>query len=152
MQRMAAQANLNFAVTRARIQAADAAIGRPPRNMLETEHSLVKVVKDAGYEDFGFVLFRTDFTSDSRWERFVAEWNVLIDKRLDEALPETGLQRIKEKVFTKIVDDDCMSGMGPENVALYVLSLVFLLLLLDCSYCNLSHFKRDADGSIIILC
>jgi hypothetical protein len=140
MQRMAAQANLNFAATKARIQAADAAIGRAPRNILETEHSLVKVVEDAGYEDFGFVLFRTDFTSESRWERFVAEWDILIDKRLNEALPETGLQRIKEKVVTKIVDDDCMSGMGPENVALYVLSLLFLPFL-DCSCCNLFHSR-----------
>ena len=128
---MTAQANLNFAATKARIQAADAAIGRPPRNMLDTEHHLVKIVKDAGYEDFGFVLFRTDFTSDSRWERFIAEWHVLIDKRLHEALPETGLQKITEKVFTKIVDDDCMTGVGPEKVALYVLFFFSFRLLMS---------------------
>jgi hypothetical protein len=120
MQRMATQARLNSAANIARIQAADAAIGRPPRTLLEIEHPLVKVVEDAGYEDFGFLLFRTDFTSESRWERFLAEWNALIDRRLDDALPETGLQRIKERVFVKIVDDECMSGMGAGEVALYV--------------------------------
>ncbi|OBT77020.1 hypothetical protein VF21_02882 [Pseudogymnoascus sp. 05NY08] len=121
MQRMAAQAHLNFEATKARIRAEDAANGRAPRDMLyeiETEHPLVQVIEEAGYDDFGFLLFRTDFSDDARWERFVVEWDVLLDKRLDEAGLETGLQRIAEKVFTKMVDDDCMSGMGAGNVAL----------------------------------
>lgn len=121
MQRMAAQASLNFAATKARIRAADAANGRALRNMPDTEDPLVRVIQDTGYEDFGFILFRTDFTSDSRWERFVSEWDVLLDKAFGDALPETGLENIRERVFTNMVDDDCMSGMGPDNVALYVL-------------------------------
>ena len=136
---MAAHANLNSAATEARIVAANAAIGRPPRKMLEKEHPLVKIVEDAGYEDFGFVLFRTTFTSDSRWKRFVAGWDLLIDKQLDRALPETGLQKIKDRVFTKMVDDDCMSEMGPENVALYVHSLL-ISLFPDCS-CSILYFQ-----------
>lgn len=81
----------------------------------------MKIIDDSEYEDFGFLLFRTDFSSDARWERFVVEWDLLLDKRLGEAGPETGLQRIAEKVFTRMVDDDCMGGMGADNVALYVL-------------------------------
>lgn len=123
IQRMAAHAHINFEATKARIRADDAANGRAPRDMLyevETEHPLVQVIEEAGYGDFGFLLFRSDYSSDARWERFVVEWDVLLDKRLGEAGPETGLQRIVEKVFTKMVDDDCMSGMAVDNVALYV--------------------------------
>lgn len=112
---MVVQGHQNFAATKASIGEADAAIGQAPRDMLETEHHLVKIIEDAGYEDFGFVLFRTDFTSESRWERFVEKWDVFLDIQFYEALPDTGLQ---EKVFTKIVSDECMSGMESENVAL----------------------------------
>ncbi|KFY81513.1 hypothetical protein V500_11340 [Pseudogymnoascus sp. VKM F-4518 (FW-2643)] len=38
--------------------------------------------------------------------------------KFDEALPDTGVQRVQEKVFTKTVSDECMSGMESENVAL----------------------------------
>jgi hypothetical protein len=71
----------------------------------ETEHPLVQVIEEAGYDDFGFLLFRTDYSSDARWERFVVDWDVLLDKRLDEAGPDTGLQKVAEKVFTKMVDE-----------------------------------------------
>lgn len=81
----------------------------------------MKFINDTEYEDFGFLLFCTDFSSDARCERFVVEWDLLLDKWLGEAGPETRLQRIAEKVFTRMVDDDCMGGMGADNVALYVL-------------------------------
>ncbi|OBT50436.1 hypothetical protein VE04_09590 [Pseudogymnoascus sp. 24MN13] len=79
---------------------------------------LVKIIDDTEYEDFGVLLFRTGFSSDARWERFVVEWDLLLDNRLGEAGPETGLQRFAEKVFTGMVDDDCMSEVGADNVAL----------------------------------
>ncbi|KFZ25272.1 hypothetical protein V502_00247 [Pseudogymnoascus sp. VKM F-4520 (FW-2644)] len=118
IQRMVPQGHRNFAATKASIREADAAIGRAPRDMLETEHHLVKVVEDAGYEDFGFVMVRTDFTSESRWERFVGRWDELLDMQFDNALPETGLQRIQGKLVTKMMDDEVLSEMGPQNVAL----------------------------------
>jgi hypothetical protein len=76
---MVAQGHRNFAATKASIREADAAIRRAPQGMLETEHHLVKVIEDAGYENFVFVLFRTDFTSESRWECFLEKWDVLLD-------------------------------------------------------------------------
>ena len=76
---MVRQGHRNFAATKASIREADAAIGRAPQDMLETEHHLVHVIEDAGYENFVFVLFRTDFTSESHWERFLEKWDVLLD-------------------------------------------------------------------------
>ncbi|OBT76557.1 hypothetical protein VF21_05372 [Pseudogymnoascus sp. 05NY08] len=118
MQRMAAHANLNYEATIARIRARDAAKGLPPRDIPGINHPLVKIVEEAGYEEFGFVMVRTDFTSESRWERFVERWDELLDMQFDNALPETGLQRIQGKLVTKMMDDEVVSDMGPQNVAL----------------------------------
>lgn len=139
MQRMAAHAHLNYEATIARIRARDTAKGLPPRDIPGINHPLVKIVEEAGYEEFGFVMVRTDFTSESRWERFVDRWDELLDTQFDNALPETGLQRIQGNLVTKMMDDEVLSEMGPQNVALYVCS-VFLSLLPD-SFCyNAIHF------------
>lgn len=122
IQRMAAHGHLDYEATIAHIREQDTAEGLPPRDIPGINHPLVKIVEEAGYEDFGFVMVRTEFTSESRWERFVERWNELLDMQFDNALPETGLQRIQGKLVTKMMDDEVVSGMGPQSVALYVCS------------------------------
>lgn len=157
MQRMAAHAHLNYEATIARIREQDVAGGLPPRDIPGINHPLVKIVEEARYEDFGFVMVRTDFTSESRWERFIERWDELLDMQFDNALPETGLQRIQGKLVTKMMDDEVVSGMGPQNVALYVCS-AFLSFPSDSKSYTATHFRAmiiakllySINGSIII--
>jgi hypothetical protein len=119
IQRMAAQARLNLRAGMDRIHAEDAARGLPRRNSYpDAELPLVKQVESAGFDKFGFFVFRTDFSDDERWDRFVDRFYELLDEAEDQQGPETGFQRIKDKELIQIVNDEAMKDKNVRAIAL----------------------------------
>jgi len=162
MARMAAESHQNYTATMSSIRSADAGQGRPnrrpslspdqdedfppsqfpeppsltpsqPRPTTTPLHPLVPLVEFPTYTEFGFLLFRTDYSSDSRWARFLEVWDELVGARIEAfaAAEEegrgtgSGLARVVDRVFVKIVDDEealgerqRARGMGGREVAL----------------------------------
>ena len=119
MQRMAAEARRNLRGAMDRLHAHDAATGRPRRSSYpDAELPLVRHVEAAGFEKFGFYVFRTDYSDDARWERFVDRFYALLDEAEDRLGPETGFHRIRDREVLQIVDDEVMENKGPRAVAL----------------------------------
>ncbi|KAH0343644.1 hypothetical protein KCU83_g8777, partial [Aureobasidium melanogenum] len=104
---------------------AEAAGAPPPQFSSETdqverlpqEHALVKMVEDNNWNDFGFVLFRTYFGDEQLWERFRDLWDPLLQHGFDVAPASKGLERVRDKLLIKIVDDEMTDGVKAEGVA-----------------------------------
>lgn len=64
-------------------------------------------------DDWGFVLFRTDYTDEARWERFAEEFNRIIDASIEEMVDE----RSKEGVMVKMVVDEDLQGASYGEIA-----------------------------------
>lgn len=64
-------------------------------------------------DDWGFVLFRTDYTDEARWERFAEEFNRIIDASIEEMVDE----RSKEGVMVKMVVDENLQGASYGEIA-----------------------------------
>ncbi len=67
----------------------------------------VQVVEDAGFEDFGFFLFRTDYTDEVRWETWQKEYDRLLEASMDGC---DGVERVRERLLTPLVDDPRLQG------------------------------------------
>ncbi|KAI4728697.1 hypothetical protein E4T49_03543 [Aureobasidium sp. EXF-10728] len=96
--------------------------GLPARQFDPTDdddelHHLVKLVEDAGWDDFGFLVFRTHFDDDNLWDQFRDLWDAILQQGMDAAPAAAGLERIREKLCMKMVDDDALSGKSPKDVA-----------------------------------
>lgn len=74
---------------------------------------IVQIVEDAGHEDFGFVLFRTDFSDEAKWDQWEEGFIKLIDGSLGK---RTGHERITEGLVVPIDMDDELSGTTWEGV------------------------------------
>lgn len=118
MQRMAAENKLISDRNMTIINDDRAARGAPPISQEQRDlHPLVKQVESSGFQDFGFILFRTDYSNEARWQRFVEEYDPLLQRGMDNASPESGIDRIRDKLFIKIVDDDVLDSSSPADVA-----------------------------------
>lgn len=89
-----------------------------PQRPLPTTSQLVEVVEREGYQDdWGFVLFRTDYSDESRWERFEEGFNNLIDKSIEEDEEgSTGIGRIERGLMVKMVVDEELEGARVEDI------------------------------------
>jgi hypothetical protein len=98
------------------------AVGAPPPDFSsETDdpepHFLVKLVEENGWEDFGFLVFRTYFGNDALWQQFRNFWHPILQRRFDAADDSEGFERIRDKLLMKTVDDDITNGASAEGVA-----------------------------------
>jgi hypothetical protein len=98
------------------------AAGAPPPNFPpETDdsepHFLVKLVEENGWDDFGFLVFRTYFGNNKLWQNFRESWDPILEYGFDMADESEGLDRIRDKLLMKIVDDDTTNNASPEGVA-----------------------------------
>lgn len=156
MARMAAESAQNHTAIMSSIRASDTARGRPGRRPSYSsdtntrEHPLVRMVEDGGYSDFGFMVFRTDFSNEGRWRRFVEQWDGLVGARIEAAAEEeedgertgsgSGLGRVVDKVYMKIVDDEeAMRGKGVNDVVMYVVVPFLLPSFIRCYLVLLLH-------------
>jgi hypothetical protein len=98
------------------------AVGAPPPEFSsETQdiepHFLVKMVEENDWDDFGFLVFRTHFGDNTLWEQFREMWDPILQHGFDMASPGEGLDRVRDKLLMKTVDDDLTNGATPEGVA-----------------------------------
>src|SRR5436189_2074541 len=84
MQRGAAEAKLLSTQNMTRINEKRAARGAAPIQLPSEDeevaasggvHALIRLVERAGWDDFGFLVFRTDYRDEALWERFLDEWD-----------------------------------------------------------------------------
>src|SRR5215471_16632929 len=96
MQRRAAEAKLLSTQNMARINEERAARGAAPIKLPSEDegaaasggvHALVRLVEQAGWDNFGFLVFRTDYRDEGLWERFHEEWEPILQEGLDAASP-----------------------------------------------------------------
>ncbi|KAJ5106521.1 hypothetical protein N7456_003196 [Penicillium angulare] len=64
---------------------------------------VVEVVERSGFDDFGFMVFRTDYSNAQRWE----QWDKKFHQRLDASLERaSGGKKIEEKCLIPNYEDD----------------------------------------------
>ncbi|KAF2154795.1 hypothetical protein K461DRAFT_102381 [Myriangium duriaei CBS 260.36] len=123
MKRMAAEVAHKNQRSLAEINAKRAARGAPSvddaRRMREqrARHPLAQLLERKGWSDFGFMLFRMDYNDDDRWDRFSEEYEKLLDSGIDNSEAGSDKEKINDKLFMKIVDDDIVNGTGVIGVA-----------------------------------
>ena len=83
----------------------------------------MEVVERHGFEaDWGFVLFRLDYSDDDLWERFQEAFTNLIAKSIEEdEKGSTGIGRIEEGLIVKMVVDQQMQEARMEDIPGYVI-------------------------------
>src|SRR4051794_29911834 len=67
--------------------------------------------------EFGFLVFRTNNRNEALWAKFLKKYNEILDEGIKNAPAESGLSRVAECVFMKIVDDESLANESPERVA-----------------------------------
>lgn len=96
--------------------------GMPPRPnnpSLQTplkppSSQLVEILeRNQWQDDWGFVLFRTDYADEARWERFEEEFTRMIDSSIEEMVDE----RSKEGLMVKMVVDGDLHGASYGDIA-----------------------------------
>lgn len=74
---------------------------------------VVEVVERGGYDDFGFITFRADYSDEERW----GKWEDLFAQRLDSSLARAaGGERIEDKLFIPIYTDSDLECAGLDEI------------------------------------
>lgn len=81
------------------------------------QHALVNLVEDNNWDDFGFLVFRTYFGDEQLWEAFRELWDPLLQHGFDVAPTSKGLDRVRDKLLMKVVDDEMTENAKAEGVA-----------------------------------
>lgn len=79
-------------------------------NTIPPSSPLSQTLQRRGYPAWGFVLVRTYYASEDRWQAFQKRLDALCDAQLDE---ETGpgLQRVKDTLEFKMIEDPRLQGV-----------------------------------------
>lgn len=100
---------------------------------------VVQVVEDAGYEDFGFVVVRLDYSNQDAWAR----WSETFDGPADRSLAESvGGERIMDKLLFSLVEDAQLEGTGWHG-AVRCVTPVYLLYAVSWTTC---HINLDSSS------
>jgi hypothetical protein len=86
---------------------------------------LVQAVQRAGFPEWGYVIFRTDYSDEARWDRFQ---EIVFDEMCDAQMnkeSETDLQAVKDKLSFKSVEDPALAGASVADVKRYVLFFLY---------------------------
>ncbi|KAI9035527.1 uncharacterized protein KD926_003267 [Aspergillus affinis] len=84
---------------------------------LEKLQTLTSLVEEEDWPDFGFLVFRTDYSDETLWEKFMAQYDVVLDEGMDAAPAESGIERIRDRVYLRFVSDEALAGEPPASVA-----------------------------------
>jgi hypothetical protein len=79
--------------------------------------AVVQVVEDEGYEDFGFMVVRLDYSEQDAWERWTDTFGEPIDRSLAQSL---GGERIMDKFLLGMVEDAQLEGTGLHGAVTWV--------------------------------
>ncbi|RMY77298.1 hypothetical protein D0863_01387 [Hortaea werneckii] len=89
-----------------------------PNPATENLKTLINHVEGSNLDLIGFVLFRTRYTDEQRWEAFEIGFYELLDEGIATACDESAdFKRIEDKVFMRIVSDDALEDQSPGGVA-----------------------------------
>jgi hypothetical protein len=72
---------------------------------------LAAIVSLQGYENFGFIIYRTSYSNDTAWEAFMETLNDIMEAQIDSVLAGEGVDEIKDK-FLMPIDDDVTLDSG----------------------------------------
>lgn len=84
---------------------------------------LVELVEEEGWNDFGFLLFRTHYNDETLWNAFLEAKDQILSEAITNAPAESGLSRITDKMFLKQVSNEALRDITPEQVAIAYRSL-----------------------------
>lgn len=73
----------------------------------KNDDPVVEVVERGGFDDFGFIVFRTDYSDEQRWEQWHKEFHRMIDDSMERA---SGGKKIEDKCFMPTYEDEELAG------------------------------------------
>ncbi|KAK4862198.1 hypothetical protein LT330_003336 [Penicillium expansum] len=73
----------------------------------KNDDPVVEVVERGGFDDFGFIVFRTDYSDEERWEQWQKEFQRIIDVSMASA---SGGKKIEDKCLLLNYEDEDMAG------------------------------------------
>lgn len=85
-----------------------------PQTVEVTPSPLVETLQRAGFPPWGFVIVRTYYGFESRWEKFQERLDEVCDQQLTEETGE-GIEKIQETLEFKIIEDPRLEGVGAEE-------------------------------------
>lgn len=74
---------------------------------------VVEVVERAGFDDFGFITFRTDYSDDQVWDKWDKEYERRVDASIERA---SGGHKIMDKCFMPRFEDAELHGATYEQI------------------------------------
>ncbi|KAL5364430.1 hypothetical protein BJX96DRAFT_132632 [Aspergillus floccosus] len=84
---------------------------------LDNLGTLILLVEEEDWPDFGFLVFRTHYSDELLWEKFLAQYEAILDEGIIAAPAGYGIDRIRDRIFLKFVSDEAMAGESPARVA-----------------------------------
>ncbi|KAI1497267.1 hypothetical protein F5X99DRAFT_397652 [Biscogniauxia marginata] len=75
---------------------------------------LVQTLQRAGFPPWGFVMVRTYYRSESRWEQFQKKLDAMCDEQLNDETGD-GLEKVQEALEFKMIEDPRLQDMSPEE-------------------------------------
>lgn len=86
----------------------------PSTQSTQPPSPLVQALQRKGFPTWGFVIVRSYYESDERWNAFQERLNVLCDAQIDQ---ETGgdLQTLKSTLEFKMVEDPRLEGVSNDE-------------------------------------
>ncbi|CAI7568078.1 unnamed protein product [Penicillium glandicola] len=73
----------------------------------KNDDPVVEVVERGGFDDFGFIVFRTDYSDEGRWEQWQKEFHRIIDASMASA---SGGKKIEDKCLLLNYEDEDIAG------------------------------------------
>lgn len=94
----------------------------PSSNTYQPPSPLVQALQKESYPAWGFVLVRTYYASEDRWQAFQERLDTLCDAQLDEETGD-GLQDIKDKLEFKMIEDPRLQDASMAEARKWVIYL-----------------------------
>lgn len=73
---------------------------------------LFQALQNKNFPTWGFVLVRTYYASESRWQAFLARLDALCDEQLDQETGQGLEERVKESLEFKMIEDPRLAGVS----------------------------------------
>ncbi|KAJ6038093.1 hypothetical protein N7499_003440 [Penicillium canescens] len=91
--------------------------GLPPAPSMplfeKNDDPAVKAVERGGFDDFGSIVFRTDYSDEQRWEQWHKEFHRIIDASMEGA---SGGRKIEDKCFIPTYEDEDMADATHKQI------------------------------------
>ena len=74
---------------------------------------VVQVVEREGYDDFGYLRFRTDYIDQRRWEQWKKDY-----ERIEDVMTKKicGWKKVEDKCFMPIYEDEDLQGATHKQI------------------------------------